>query len=134
MPSTNRLWPAAITTATVALSTLIASDAAAGFQAPDREYCTAGVCYGTFNGFRNSPYSGDYAAFSAGLPMSANGGYFAASYNGASYSCYVPTNSPLVAGFPGTFTVPYFYVEWSTSTGQCTYIALEQTSEFHSTW
>jgi len=119
----------------VALASLfLASDAGAGAQYGDYEYCSTGFCEGTFGGFRNSSNAGDFVNFwyftnSAG----ANEPGFLASYAGSYFSCEVVSGSTTLFTAWPTVMAPttFFYITWNSS-GQCTTLETFNASYYNS--
>jgi hypothetical protein len=119
----------------VAASTLLTSDARAGAQYGAWEYCATGACEGTYMGFRNSPNPNDYVEFFINPNPGFAPGVFYASYAGNFYTCYVPTTgTELAAAFLAAPSMSGgFYISWNSS-GQCTFLQLNQDSAYSQTW
>jgi hypothetical protein len=123
---------ASIGLAVISSAFCVASDANAGLTYGPSEYCASGVCYGTMAGFENGSNPNDYAYFQ--VTPTYNNGNFYASYAGTQYSCYVPSGSGLIPGFPLTLSpMGFFYISWNSS-GQCTGFYVINGSFYHNTW
>jgi hypothetical protein len=87
----------------------------------------SGNCGGSLYAFRHTANATDSAEFV--VPSSASTWYFIGNYNGAYYSCSVPSsNTSLGAMAPLVIaTHGWFQLNWNSS-GQCTWLTVESGS------
>jgi hypothetical protein len=87
----------------------------------------SGNCGGSLYGFRHTPNATDYAEFV--VQSSATTWYFNGSYNGANYSCSVPSTNPSLGAMAPLAIANHgwFNLNWNSS-GQCTWLTVESGS------
>jgi hypothetical protein len=103
-------------------SAFAGSDATSGLAGGCYQSGGIQVCYGTMAGIRNQTVDPSRAA---GFGYTSSGtAYFFMTLNGASYLCYAPSsmNDTIKTAMASS---GYFLIEYTISTGTCTYLALE---------